>query len=502
MPPTSPPARPDPSHAPETARHGGRGLRALLALAAGPALFLAVMALPAPMGLSPGGWTVAAVAGWMALWWLTQAVPLPATALLPAILFPLLGVTDMKATTSAYGHPLVFLFLGGFVIALTMERWNLHRRIAIRIIAVAGTQPARLTAGFMAATALLSMWVSNTATTLMMVPIALSVIAFVDGDDAEDGDTPAPAKDRFARGLLLSIAYAASIGGTATLIGTPPNAFLAGYMGQNHGIEIGFAQWMALGLPVALVLLIAAWLLLTKVTCRADDLAQGPIQDGIARAHGELGPIGRGEALTALLFLAVALTWMFRPLIDDVVPLNDTAIALIGAVAAFAIPVDLKTRSFLMDWSHAARLPWGILILFGGGLSLAGAIQETGLAHWLGGLFAEGGALPLIAVLLLITGMVVFLTEITSNTATAAVFIPVAAALAATLGFEPMVFAVPVALAASCAFMMPGATPPNAIVFAAGRLDVAHMCAAGVFLNFAATAVIALAALYLVPRLF
>ena len=189
-------------------------------------------------------------------------------------------------------------------------------------------------------------------------------------------------------------------------------------------------------------------------------------------------------------------------MIDDVVPLNDTAIALIGAVAAFAIPVDLKTRSFLMDWSHAARLPWGILILFGGGLSLAGAIQETGLAHWLGGLFAEGGALPLIAVLLLITGMVVFLTEITSNTATAAVFIPVAAALAATLGFEPMVFAVPVALAASCAFMMPVATPPNAIVFAAGCLDVAHMCAAGVFLNFAATAVIALAALYLVPRLF
>ena len=294
----------------------------------------------------------------------------------------------------------------------------------------------------------------------------------------------------------------ASIGGTATLIGTPPNAFLAGYLSQNHGIELGFARWMLLGVPLAAGLLLIAWLLLTRVLYRAEGLDLARIADGIASERARLGPPERGEALTALLFASVALAWVFQPLIERLVPVSDTAIALAGAVAAFVIPVDLKKRQFLMDWDHAIRLPWGILILLGGGFSLASAIQSTGLAAWLGSLVAGGGHLPLIVLLLTVTGLVVFLTEITSNTATAAVFVPIAATLAVSLGFDALTFAVPVALAASCAFMMPVATPPNAIVFAAGRLDVIHMCTAGIALNLIATAAIALAALFLVPVVF
>jgi sodium-dependent dicarboxylate transporter 2/3/5 len=473
-------------------------------LVVGPLLCLFLAALPAPDGLAREAWLTSAVAAWMAVWWLTQAVPLPVTALLPALLFPVLGIAGPKAAAQPYAHPLVFLFLGGFVIALTIERWNLHRRVAIAIVSVAGVRPDRLIGGFMLATAGLSMWVSNTATTLMMVPIGLSVIAFIEGNKNGEagGPPPSPAQGRFARSLLLAIAYAASIGGTATLIGTPPNAFLAGYMAQNHGVELGFARWMTLGLPLAAGMLLIAWVLLTRVLYRADGLDLERIAAGVNAERDALPAAERGEIITAVLFAAVAFAWMFQPLISRVIPVNDTAIALAGAVAAFVIPVDLKARKFLMDWEHAIRLPWGILILLGGGFSLAGAIQSTGLAVWLGDLFASGAALPLIVLLLAITGLVVFLTEITSNTATAAVFVPVAATLAVSLGFDALTFAVPVALAASCAFMMPVATPPNAIVFAAGRLEVVHMCWAGIFLNLIATAVIALAALYLVPLVF
>ena len=486
---------------PPPSPEGARPVAPLIGLVAGPTLCLALAVLPAPDGLGQEAWLTAGVAVWMALWWLTQAVPLAVTALLPVLLFPVLGIAKAADAAQAYAHPLVFLFLGGFVIALTIERWNLHRRVAIAIVSVAGVRPDRLIGGFMLATAGLSMWVSNTATTLMMVPIGLSVVAFIEGR-RQDGEPPTPAQDRFARGLLLAIAYAASIGGTATLIGTPPNAFLAGYLAQNHGVDLGFARWMLLGVPLAAVMLLAAWLLLTRVLYRAEGLDLTRVAAGIAAEKARLAPPTRGEALTALLFAAVALAWVFQPLIADVVPVSDTAIALTGAVAAFAIPVNLKKREFLMDWDHAVRLPWGILILLGGGFSLAEAIQTTGLAAWLGHLVAGGSHLPLILLLLAITGLVVFLTEITSNTATAAVFIPVAATLAVSMGFDAVTFAVPVALAASCAFMMPVATPPNAIVFAAGRLDVMHMCAAGIFLNLIATAMIAGAALVLVPLVF
>ena len=493
-------------HQPRKDRYGGIPFGLLL----GPGACALIAVLPAPEGLSSEGWLTAAVATWMAVWWLTQAVPLAVTALLPVLLFPMLGIATPKGAAQAYAHPLVFLFLGGFVIALTIERWNLHRRVAIAIVSFAGVRPDRLIASFMAATAGLSMWVSNTATTLMMVPIALSVIAFIEGKDGSDSQPPnnSPstastlAQDRFARQLLLAIAYAASIGGTATLIGTPPNAFLAGYLAQNHGIELGFARWMLFGLPLALVLLILTWLLLTRVLNRVDGLDLTRIAAGVADERRNLGPFRRGEWYTAVLFAAVALGWIFQPLINRVLPISDTGIALIGAVAAFVIPVDLKSRQFLINWDHASRLPWGILILLGGGFSLAGAVQSTGLAAWLGQMVSGAGGLPLLVLVLAITGLVVFLTEITSNTATAAVFVPIAATLAVSLGLDVLHLAVPVALAASGAFMMPVATPPNAIVFSAGRLDVIHMCSAGIILNLAATAAIALASIYFAPLVF
>jgi len=468
-------------------------------LFAGPALFAALALSPPPDGLSETGWSVGAVAAWMAVWWFSQGVPLGVTALLPAILFPVLGVADLGDVTAPYAHPLIFLFLGGFVVALTIERWNLHQRIAIRVIGLVGERPDRLIGGFMLATAGLSMWVSNTATTLMMVPIAFSVISLVEADRLNEDRA---ARERFARGLLIAIAYAASIGGLATLIGTPPNAFLAAYMSEVYGVEIGFGRWMLLGLPISIALLGIAWGLLTGVLFPTGDIELGAVRSGLADERARLGEMGRGERMTAGLFAAVALLWVFQPLVARVVPISDTGIALAAAVSAFVLPVDLRKREFLMDWPHAVKLPWEILLLFGGGLSLAHAIDTTGLAGWLGGLLSALEGRPLLLVVLVCAGLVVFLTELTSNTATAAVFVPIAATLAVGLGLDPLTLAVPVTLAASCAFMMPVATPPNAIVFAAGRLTVLQMCYAGFLLNIIGTLMLAGAALYLLPIVF
>lgn len=475
-----------------------RGL-ALGGLLAGPLAFGVLALTPPPGALSEQAWLVAAVAVLMAVWWFSQAVPLGITALLPAVLFPILGVGEIGSVTAPYAHPLIFLFFGGFILALTIERWNLHRRIAIIVIGLAGHGSGRLIGGFMLATAGLSMWVSNTATTLMMVPIAFSVVGLVEQGDALDD--PA-AGERFARGLLIAIAYSASIGGLATLIGTPPNAFLAAYMSEAHGVEIGFGRWMALGLPISLLLLGITWALLTLVLFPTRDIRLARVREALAAERTALGRPGRGERLTAGLFAGVALLWVLQPLVARVVPISDTGIALAGAIATFVVPVDLRRRVFLMDWAHAVKLPWEILLLFGGGLSLAHAIDSSGLARWLGGLLSAVGGLPVAGIVLICTALVVFLTELTSNTATTAVFVPIAATLAAGLGLDPMTLAVPVALAASCAFMMPVATPPNAIVFGGGRLTVLQMCYAGFLVNIIGTLVVTAAALYLVPQVF
>lgn len=463
--------------------------RRVAGLLGGPLLFVALLALPAPGGMDPAAWRTAAVGLLMAVWWVTEAIPIPATALLPLVLFPVLGVHGIGDTAAPYANPIIFLFMGGFMIAGAMQRWGLHRRIALTVVHALGTRPHRLVFGFMLATAFLSMWVSNTATAVMMMPIGLSVIGLVapgdDGDDGDDGGEPddLPGRLNFGTSLMLGIAYAASIGGLGTLIGTPPNALLAGFLETSYGFEVGFARWMLVGVPLTVVSLPVVWLYLTRA---AFPIRVAEIPGGRAMIHRELdrlGPVGPGEWRVGLVFGLTALAWMTRPLLDDVVPgLSDAGIAMTAALALFLIPVDGE-GTFTLDWETARELPWGVLLLFGGGLSLAAAVTETGLAEWIGGALAGLDAWPTVLLVAGVTAVIVFLTELTSNTATAAAFLPILGPLALALGENPLLLAVPAALGASCAFMMPVATPPNAIVYGSGYITIPQMARAGVVLN-------------------
>jgi sodium-dependent dicarboxylate transporter 2/3/5 len=458
-------------------------LAPLVGLFLGPLLLAASLLLPAPAGLTPEAWAVAAVVALMVTWWISEALPVAATALVPIVAFPLLGVMDVGDTTAPYAHPLIFLFLGGFLIAMAVERCDLHRRIALSILRVVGSSPAQLTGGFMAATAFVSMWLSNTATTILMVPIALAVVDLL---RKRDDAAPAAASANLGTALLLGIAYAASIGGLGTLIGTPPNALLAAFMAERYGVVIGFGQWMLFAVPLAAVLLALTWLLLIRVVFPLDRRPIAGASLAIAQALAALGPPSREERLVALVFASVAALWILRPLLGDLLPglpLSDPVIAMLGGLSLFLIPSDLRRGRFLLDWESAKRLPWGVLILFGGGLTLASAIQSSGLAAWIGDILAGCGTWPAIALILLVTTVVIFLTEVTSNTATASVFIPIAATLGSCLATDPMLFSLPVALAASCAFMMPVATPPNAIVYASGLIRIPQMAKAGFLLN-------------------
>jgi sodium-dependent dicarboxylate transporter 2/3/5 len=413
----------------------------------------------------------------MAVWWITEAIPIPATALLPLALFPVLGIGDIRASASHYANPVLYLFMGGFMIAQAMQRWGLHRRLALHILRVMGTRPRNMVGGFMLATAFLSMWVSNTATTVMMLPIGLSVI------DLTRRATGA-ADRHFALTLMLGIAYAASIGGMGTLIGTPPNALLAGFLEETYGVQIGFGQWMTIGVPLVIVMLPLTWLVLTRwiYPVRLADLPGG--RETIAREITALGPVSRGETQVGVVFVLTALAWMTRPLLARWVPgLSDAGIAITGGLLLFLVPVDAKRGRFALDWESAAKLPWGVLVLFGGGLSLASAISRTGLAEWLGNAMSGLGTLPLVLIVVAVTAVLVFLTELTSNTASAATFLPILAAVAVGIGENPLLLVVPAALAASCAFMMPVATPPNAIVYGSGHVTVPQMARAGIVLN-------------------
>jgi sodium-dependent dicarboxylate transporter 2/3/5 len=435
--------------------------------------------LDPPTGMTPVAWRTAAVGLFMATWWITEAVPIPVTALTPLLLFPLLGILPIGAAAAPFANPIIFLFLGGFVIALAMERHGLHRRIALRVAGMLGVRPPMLVLGFMATTAFLSMWVSNTATTVMMLPIGLSLVQLVK-PDAGDG----PMDFNFAIALMLGIAYAASIGGLATLIGTPPNALLAAFMLESYGVEVGFAQWMVVGVPLVIVSLPLAWLILTKLVypIRIREIPGGA--NAIRNAYAQLGPITRAERSVAVIFIATALLWVTRPLLDAHVPgLSDTSIAIAAALATFVVPVNLREGEFLMDWTTAERLPWGVLLLFGGGLALADAVTRSGLAEWIGAALTGLQAWPLLLIVVMVTTVVIFLTELTSNTATAATFLPLIASLAVGLGENPFLLLVPAAIAASCAFMLPVATPPNAIVYGSGYVTVPQMARAGIWLN-------------------
>lgn len=464
----------------------------LVALLAGPTLFAFLWLLPRPETMEPAAWRTATVAAWMAIWWITEAIPIAATALLPLALFPLLGVQPIEDAAAPYANPVIFLFMGGFIMAGALQRWGLHRRIALSIVHALGTRPANVIAGFMIASAALSMWVSNTATAVMMLPIGLSVVGLLgESKDGPSGAEEDPGEHNFRIGMMLGIAYGCSIGGMGTLIGTPPNALLAGFMAESYGRRIGFGEWMLVGVPLVVVTLPIVWVLLTRWIF---PVGREEIRGGsalIASQRRALGSLSTPERNLSILLPLVAGAWVFQPLLGRAVPgISDTGIAIVGALLLFVIPSGAGDGGFLLDWDTAARLPWDVLILFGGGLSLAGAISRTGLADWIGGsLGALQGWSP-IAVMTAVTLVVIFLTELTSNTATAAAFLPVVGSVAVGLGTDPILLTVPAALAASCAFMLPVATPPNAIVYGTGFVRIPEMARAGLALNLLCTAAI------------
>jgi sodium-dependent dicarboxylate transporter 2/3/5 len=450
----------------------------LVALLAGPAALTVFLLAPVPDGLSPAGWTMLGVAVWMAAWWITEAIPIPATALLPIVLFPPLQIMSASSVTQAYGHHLIYLFMGGFMIAVTMERWNLHRRIALHIIQRVGTSPARLVLGFMLATALLSMWISNTATAMLMVTIGLAVLKQL---LPEDRHLSSP----LGTALMLGIAYAASIGGMATLIGTPPNAVLAGVLDRNYGIEVQFGTWMRFALPLSVVMLLATWFYLTRLAfpLRGVECHESTAQ--ISDQLQQLGRISSAEKRTALVFTAVALFWISRGLVNwtPFGLINDSTIAIGGALLLFVIPAGGGERRALLDWQTAVRIPWDIIILFGGGFSLAAGFSETGLTTWLAEQLRVLEGIPVPLVILGVGLLVIFLTEVTSNTATASMTLPVLGALAQALHLSPLLLMVTATLCSSFAFMLPVATPPNAIVFGSHCIAIRQMARAGLWLN-------------------
>jgi sodium-dependent dicarboxylate transporter 2/3/5 len=475
-------------------------------LALGPVLALLIFWLGSPQSpvidpakvLLPEARATAAIGGLMAVWWMTEAVPLPVTSLLPIVLFPLAGVLTIESATAPYASKFVFLFLGGFLVARAVERWNLHRRIALLTVLTAGTDPRRLIAGFMVATGLLSMWISNTAATVMMLPIGLSLVRLLQprlglaGGSVRDGK-------HFATAMMLGIGYAASIGGTATLVGTPTNLFLAGFA-ADRGITIGFGRWMLFAAPLSAALLFCAWFLLSYVILPIRTTQALGGHDLILDELRKLGRLSRGETIAAMVFLATALLWIFRePLTQSawlvawlpaVAQLDDTVIAVLAAISLFLIPVDWRRGTFALDWDTAATIPWGVLLLFGGGFSLAHAVTESGLAEWLGSHVANLSDAPPWFLVLVVTTMLIFLTELTSNTPTVAAFMPILHVVALQLKIDPLLLMVPATLSASMAFMLPVATPPNAIVFGSGHVTIGEMARSGFALNFASIVLI------------
>lgn len=477
----------------------GGGARYTAGLILGLVLFVVMLLLPPPAGMTLPAWRTAAVGALMAIWWVTEAIPIPATALIPVALFPILGILNVDKAAAPYANPIIALFLGGFLLAQSMQQWMLHRRIALGVLSLVGARPDRLVAGFMIATAFLSAWISNTATAVMMLPIGLSVVRLVSEADKEQG----PLADNFKVAIMLGIAYACSIGGLATLIGSPPNALFAGVMADQYGLHIGFGEYMLVGVPIVLIGLPLTWLVLTRWIYPTSRVDIPGASDRIQREWRSLGAMTRGEKTVGIIFGATAIAWIIRPLIERVLPgLSDAGIAILAAMVLFVTPVNLRRREFALSWESARELPWEILVLFGGGLSLASAITTTKLADWIGSNLTVLEGLPVAVAVLVVTTTIIFLTELTSNTATAAAFIPIVAALAVAVGAPPVLLATPAALAASCAFMLPVATPPNAVVFAGGYVTVPQMARAGIVLNFLFIAIIAGPGSWLVLQVF
>lgn len=447
----------------------------------GPLLFTALLCFPEEF-INPTAHRVIAVACWMICWWVTEAVSISVTALLPLAIFPMLGVMNIDSVASNYANPIVFLFLGGFVIALALEKVQLHRRIALTILSWTGTNADGIVLGFMLATALLSMWISNTASTVVMLPIALSVIGLL----LRDQSGFSKGEQNFALSIMLGIAFAANIGGTATLIGTPPNTVMAGIVSDQFGIEISFLRWFLLGFPFAAVLLLITYLVVVK-WMYPNGLGRLESSETIIQEElHKLGPIRKEEQQVLAIFLLTAFLWIARSQLNSWLPwlnLSDAGISMLGAFLLFTTPKQLRQGQFLLDWEDTARLPWGILILFGGGLALAQGLSDSGIIDLIGDSVAAQQGWSLIAVTSVLICIMLFMTELMSNVALSSIFTPVVAGIALGLDAEVLHLTIPVALASSCAFMLPMATPPNAIVFASGHIRVYQMVRVGIILN-------------------
>lgn len=464
-----------------------------------PVLFFMVVNLPFHL-VSETGDAVIAVALWMVIWWITEAVHIAVTSLLPLVLFPLLKVMSAADVGANYGSPIIFLFFGGFVLALALEKVNLHKRIALTIIKKTGTTPNKVILGFMIATASMSMWISNTASTVVMLPIAISVIKLLIDD--EDGFTKG---DRnFALSIMLGIAFSANAGGIATVIGTPPNSVLIGILENEFQIEISFLKWMTMGLPFSIVMVTLCYLILVKIMFPCNDIKFMTSSNVISDELRKLGPISAEEKRVLTIFAITVFLWITRTLINHIFPdlkLTDTIISLVGAISLFAIPLNFQKNSFVLRWNDTSKLPWGILILFGGGLALAKGMASSGLVAMITEAIRGGGFSPFIVVCLLII-LMLFMTELMSNVALVAVLAPVVAGIAIGLNIPLLNVLIPVTMASSCAFMLPMATPPNAIVFASGYVKVNQMVRAGVLLNFLAVGLLIVYYLFVIPVIF
>lgn len=467
----------------------------------GPLLFAFTLLFFSPEGLSFEAKAVLGTTLWVATWWITEAIPIPAASLLPIFLLPITGALDSGTVTSAYGDDIIFLFLGGFFIATAMEKWNLHKRMALAIIAFVGTSTQRILLGFMLATAFLSMWVSNTASVMMMVPMALAITKQV--SSALQGTPEARDIPVFEKSLLFAVGYAGTIGGMGTLIGTPPNIILAAQVRELFGVEISFASWMLIGVPVVITLLAIAWLYLGRVAFRMSIKGIPGGRALIQSQRNALGKISFEESAVAAVFAFAAFMWITRGFIwADLVPeIRDGMIAVLAAVLLFLIPERTGTGGRILDWKDSREIPWGILLLFGGGLAIAAGFRETGLATYMGEQLTVLDSLHLLVIIACATLLILFLTEITSNTATATMILPVVAALALALNIHPFALMVPCAMAANCAFMLPVGTPPNAIIFATEKLRIVEMVRTGFVMNIIAATLIVFVVYFLMPVL-
>jgi len=464
-------------------------------------VFVLMLFMPVPEGLTENAWKVAAIVTLMAIWWASEAIPVPVTALLPLALFPLFQITSFKSAALPYANPNIYLFLGGFMLAIAIERSGLHKRMALKMILAAGSSGMKLIGGFMLVAALISMFVMNTSTTLMLLPIGLAVCSVIattiPGLNEQD-------KKFFDTALMLGIAYAATIGGMSTLVGTAPNIVFSAFMLETYGVEISMIDWMTLGVPLAAVMLISAWIILTKYVFPISFITSNDTKEHLHRMLDDLGPLSKDELKISVIFGLTALAWIFRKSLDNfelLSGLTDAGIAIISAILLFMIPSS-NNKDDLLNWDSSNKLPWGLLILFGGGLSIAAQINSTGLGVWIGEGLSILGTVPPIMLIFFVAALIIFLTEITSNVATTSTFLPVFGAVAIGLGILPVSLTVPVCLAASCAFMLPVATPPNAIVYGSGKFTIATMMKAGFVLNIIGIFVVTLFAYFIAPQVF